>query len=116
MQRTSRRTVNQRIEYVRASAVALEMEWMATVVGQPQPVPSPLTLDSALQLAGSRNLAVEAARRQRAIREAAIRTARQIPNPDLSAEVSRDVPHQTVNLDFPLEIGGKRTRPGDLSP
>src|SRR5258706_1453490 len=115
MQRTSRRTVNQRIEYVRASAVALAMAWPATVLGQPQPVPSPLTFESALQLAGSRNLAVEADRRQRSIREAAIRTARQIPNPDLSSEVSRDVQHQTVNLDFPREIGGKRTRRVNLA-
>jgi len=80
-----------------------------------QPGPAPLTFEGALQLAATRNLAVEAARRQRAIREAAVRAARQLPNPDLSAEISRDVPHQAVNLDFPIEIGRKRGRRVDLA-
>src|SRR5690349_22552556 len=40
----------------------------------------------------SRNLAVAAARRARAIREAAIRTAHLHPNPDVGLEVSGDTP------------------------
>src|SRR5262245_29688705 len=94
-------------------AVALSLGLLqAAVLAQP---PTPLTYEGALQLAGSRNLAVEAARRQRSIREAAVRAARQSPNPDLSADFSRDAPHQAVNLDFPIEIGGRRARRVDLA-
>ena len=115
MDRTSGPRKHRRIEDAGAIAAAVWIACAAVARAQPQPIPTPLTFESALQFAGSRNLAVEAARRQRAIREAAIRTARQIPNPDLSAEISRDVPHQGVNLDFPLEIGGKRARRVDLA-
>jgi cobalt-zinc-cadmium efflux system outer membrane protein len=76
---------------------------------------SPLSYDQALALATSRNLNVEAARRARLIREAAIRTARQIPNPDVSFETSQDSPHQSLNFDIPVEIGGKRSRRVDLA-
>ncbi len=80
------------------------------------PAPSiPLTYDGALDLATSRNLGLEAARRQRAIREAAIRAARQIPNPDVSFELTRDTPHETAGIDLPIEIGGKRSRRIDLA-
>src|SRR5262245_41478590 len=89
---------------------------LSDAAAQAQPaVPAPLTYEGAQQVATSRNLAVEAARRQRAIREAAVRAARQLPNPDLSAEITRDVPHQAVNLDFPIEIGGKRGRRVNLA-
>lgn len=79
------------------------------------PVPSPLTFESAVELAATRNLFVEAARRQRAIREAAVRVARQIPNPDFTAETSRDTPHQALGVDLPFEIGGRRARRVDLA-
>jgi cobalt-zinc-cadmium efflux system outer membrane protein len=82
---------------------------------QSQPPAAPLTFDAALDFATGRNLRVEAARRQRAIREASVRTAGQIPNPDLSGDASRDVPHQSINLDVPLELGGKRSRRVDLA-
>ena len=82
---------------------------------QPQPPLTALTFDTALAFATGRNLRVDAARRQRAIREAGVRTAGQIPNPDLSGEASRDVPHQAINFDVPLEIGGKRSRRVDLA-
>src|SRR5881397_3633147 len=82
----------------------------------PAAVPlTPLTYEAALDLATSRNLGLEAARRQRAIREAAIRTARQIPNPEVSFEASRDVPHQIATFSLPVEIGGKRSRRVDLA-
>src|SRR5438128_2169637 len=68
------------------------------------PVPAPLTFEAALDLATSRNLGLEAARRQRAIREAAIRIARQIPNPDVSVEVTRDTPHAVSSFNLPVEI------------
>ena len=76
---------------------------------------TPLTYAAALSLATTRNLALEAARRQRAIREAAVRIARQIPNPDVIVEVTRDVPHQIASFNLPVEIGGKRSRRVDLA-
>jgi cobalt-zinc-cadmium efflux system outer membrane protein len=83
---------------------------------QPSPIPAgPLTYEQALALATSRNLNVEAARRARAIRDAAIRTARQIPNPDVSFETTQDTPHQALSFDLPVEIGGKRGRRIDLA-
>ena len=82
---------------------------------QPQVPGGPLSYDQALALATSRNLNVEAARRARAIRESAIRTARLIPNPDVSFEVSRDVPHEVFSVDVPVELGGKRGRRIDLA-
>lgn len=94
--------------------------WLLAVVLPPavaaqSPIPSPLTFESALELATARNLSVEAARRQRAIREAAVRAARQAPNPELSAETSRDTPHQVLSVDLPFELGGKRARRVDLA-
>jgi len=85
------------------------------LVGQ-TPVPSaPLTFEAALNLATGRNLRVEAARRQRAVRESAVRTAGLVPNPEIVAESSRDTPHQLVSLDVPFELGGKRSRRLDLA-
>ena len=81
-----------------------------------QPVPSaPLTYEQALALATSRNLNLEAARRQRAIRQAGIRTARQAPNPGVAVEVTRDTPHQIFTFDLPVELGGRRARRIDLA-
>ena len=80
------------------------------VGAQSQPMSTPLTYEAALDLATSRNLAVEAARRQRAIREGNVRSARQLPNPDLVAESSRDTPHQVLSVDVPLELFGTRGR------
>lgn len=82
---------------------------------QPPAVAGPLTYEQALDLATSRNLGLEAARRQRAIREAAIRTARQVTNPNVSLEVTRDTPHQVFSFDLPIELGGKRGRRIDLA-
>ena len=96
-------------------ALALAVVAGAVVSAQP-PIPAgPLTYDQALALASSRNLNVEAARRARLIREAAIRTARQIPNPDVSFEATQDVPHQALSVDIPVELGGKRSRRIDLA-
>src|SRR5262249_15728760 len=44
-----------------------------------------------------------------------VRTAGLLPNPDLVAESSRDIPHQALSLDFPIEIGGQRSRRLDLA-
>lgn len=79
-------------------------------VPAPAVQPGPLTYQAALDLATARNLGLATAMRQRAIREAAVRIARQWPNPDFSFEVSRDAPHEVVSVGFPIEIGGKRSR------
>jgi outer membrane protein, heavy metal efflux system len=83
--------------------------------GQQPTAAGPLTYDEVLLLATSRNLSLAAARRARAIREAGVRTAGQIPNPDVTFEVTRDVPHQIVSFNLPVEIGGKRTKRIDLA-
>jgi cobalt-zinc-cadmium efflux system outer membrane protein len=74
-----------------------------------------LTYSAAWEIASSRNLKLAAARRQRAAREAAIVTAGLRPNPDFTAEVSRDTPHEVIGVDWPLEIGGQRSRRLDLA-
>ena len=83
--------------------------------GPAPPIPAPLTYQQALDLATSRNLGLDAARRARAIREASIRTAGQRPNPSASLEVTRDSPHEVFIFDLPVELGGKRARRIDLA-
>jgi cobalt-zinc-cadmium efflux system outer membrane protein len=100
-------------KYLAAIAFAVAVVAPATA-GQPA-VPTPLTYPRALELATSRNLGVAAATRARVIREAAIRTAGEIPNPDLSLDFTQDVPHQVVTLGVPIELGGKRRRRIDLA-
>lgn len=70
----------------------------------------PLTFREALDAATSLNLQLAAVRRGRAIREAELRAAGQLPNPDLSAEITKDVPHGDVSIAFPLDIGRTRSR------
>jgi cobalt-zinc-cadmium efflux system outer membrane protein len=95
--------------------VAFSLLMREPLAAQPEQVPSPLTYQAAVDFASSRNLAVAAARRRRAIREANIRTAGQIPNPDLSVEITRDTPHQAVVLGVPVEMNGRRGRRIDLA-
>jgi cobalt-zinc-cadmium efflux system outer membrane protein len=75
----------------------------------------PLTYRAALELATQRNLSLEAARRQRAIREAQVRAAGQVDNPTLLFEASRDVPHEVLSLEVPVGLGIKRARRIDLA-
>src|SRR5438552_13804757 len=100
---------------VAAFATVAVLAWPAVAVAQAPPITGPITYEQALDIATSRNLNVEAARRQRAIRESAIRTARLLPNPDVSFELTQDVPHQTFNVDVPIELGGKRARRIELA-
>ena len=74
----------------------------------PQAAGAPLTFSAALDLATSRNLGLEAARRQRAIRDAQLRTARQWANPEVGLEVTQDSPHENLTFGLPIEIGGQR--------
>jgi cobalt-zinc-cadmium efflux system outer membrane protein len=75
----------------------------------------PLTYRAALELATQRNLSLEAARRQRAIREAQVKAAGQIENPTVLFETSRDTPHQVLSFDVPVGLGLKRARRIDLA-
>ncbi len=74
----------------------------------PQAGAAPLTFGAALELATSRNLGLEAARRQRAIREAQLRTARQWANPEVGFEATEDSPHENLTFGLPVEVGGQR--------
>ena len=74
----------------------------------PQAASAPLTFSAALELAASRNLGLEAAKRQRAIRQAQVRIAGQWANPEVSFETTQDSPHENLAFGYPLEIGGQR--------
>src|SRR6185436_15129280 len=87
----------------------------APVPAQTPALSGPLTYDQALDLASSRNLGVAAARRARAIREGALKTAGLRPNPSASFEVSRDTPHEVFVFGLPVELGGKRGRRFELA-
>jgi len=99
-----------------AAAAAFLAIFLTPAVGAQTLDPStPLTFDAARAYAATHNLAVEAARRGRAIREANIHAAGQRPNPAFDAEVTRDTPHQTLTLELPIEIGGQRGRRIDVA-
>jgi len=68
-----------------------------------------LTFRATLDLATAQNLELAAVRRGRAIREAELRTAGQYANPDVSADITKDVPHGDVSIAFPLDIGRTRS-------
>ncbi len=70
----------------------------------------PLTLHMALDLADKQNLDLAAARLQRAIATAGIRTAGEIANPAISYSASRDAPHESLFFDQQFQIGGQRGR------
>ncbi len=69
---------------------------------------SSLDLQRALAAAETGNLELRAARQQRAIVLAGLRIAGQIPNPTVSFAAARDVPHESLVWDQPIELGGKR--------
>ncbi len=92
-------------------AAALALCAAPVRAGQPpQAAGGPLTFSAALELATSRNLGLEAARRQRAIREAQLRTAGQWANPEVGFEATQDTPHENLTFGLPIEIGGQRGR------
>jgi cobalt-zinc-cadmium efflux system outer membrane protein len=77
--------------------------------------PKKLSLQSALDLASRQNLDLLAARAQRAVAQAGVRIAGQIPNPTASVGVLRDTPHEALFFDQHLEIGGRRGRRIELA-
>jgi outer membrane protein, heavy metal efflux system len=76
---------------------------------------APLTFRAALDLAASRNLDLAAIKRQRAIREAQVRVAKQWANPTVGFEATQDTPHENLTFDFPLPLGGVRGKQIDLA-
>jgi cobalt-zinc-cadmium efflux system outer membrane protein len=86
-----------------------------SVLASAQPSSTPLTYRAALELATARNLSLEAARRQRAIREANVKAAGQIDNPSVLFEASRDAPHEILSVEMPIGLGFKRSRRIDLA-
>ncbi len=69
-----------------------------------------LTLSEALDLASRQNLDLSAARLRQSVTQAGVRIARQLPNPTAAVSMSRDLPHQSLVFEQPLELGGKRQR------
>jgi cobalt-zinc-cadmium efflux system outer membrane protein len=97
-----------------AVAILLSAGPMAARAAAQAPA-APLTFSAALDLAASRNLDLAAIKRQRAIREAQVRVARQWANPAVGFEVTKDSPHENLTFDFPLPLGGVRGRQIDLA-
>jgi cobalt-zinc-cadmium efflux system outer membrane protein len=93
---------------IRVAASILLCAGPALAGEPPQAGSAPLTFSAALDLATSRNLGLEAARRQRAIRDAQLRTARQWANPEVGFEATQDSPHENLTFGLPIEIGGQR--------
>jgi cobalt-zinc-cadmium efflux system outer membrane protein len=67
-----------------------------------------LTLAEALDRAEKLNLDLQAARAQRAVTLAGIRVAQKLPNPTIFFSAARDTPHESLFMDQPIEIGGRR--------
>lgn len=98
--------------------VALLCVWTGVRAQAPAPggpPEHPITLQDALDLASRQNLDLMAARQRRAFALAGIRAARQIPNPTVDFESSRDAPHQVLFFTQPIELGGKRARRTDVA-
>jgi cobalt-zinc-cadmium efflux system outer membrane protein len=93
----------------------------AAAQAPPSPTPGPnsqatpaatgkkLTLQEAFSRADKQNLDLAAARLRRAVALAGIIIAGQRPNPTISVSVTRDLPHESVFIDQPLELGSKRS-------
>jgi cobalt-zinc-cadmium efflux system outer membrane protein len=75
----------------------------------PPPTEARLTLEEALALARA-NPAIAAARLRRAVDEAGLATAREIPNPEARYEHTNELPHDAVSVAQLIELGGKRRR------
>jgi outer membrane protein, heavy metal efflux system len=84
--------------------------WGWSLPARAQPQAAALTFKAALDLAASRNLDLAAAKRQRAVREAQVRIARQWANPAVGFEATQDSPHENLTFEVPLPIGGVRGR------
>ncbi len=77
--------------------------------------PKRLSLQGALDTATRQNLDLVAARLRQAVSEAGVQIARQLPNPTVSFGAARDLPHESLLVDQPLELGGLRGRRIELA-
>lgn len=83
--------------------------------GVSAPAAVTLSLREALDRASRQNLDLATARLRRAVAQAGIRIARQLPNPTVTFSAVRDSPHESLTFDQPFEIGGKRGRRIELA-
>src|SRR6266850_2491064 len=74
-----------------------------------------LSLQEALDTATRQNLDLVAARLRQAVSEAGVQIARQLPNPTVSFGAARDLPHESLLVDQPVELGGLRGRRIELA-
>jgi outer membrane protein, heavy metal efflux system len=82
--------------------------------GQAAP-PPPLTLAGAMQRALESNPDIAAARLARAVHAAGIDVAAERPNPEVSYELAKETPKQSLTAVFPIELGSKRQYRMDLA-
>jgi len=82
---------------------------------QPAPQGTPLTLGDALDRANRQNLELATARLRRAVSQAGIRIAGQLPNPSIIFNAARDTPHESLLFDQQFDINGKRRRRVELA-
>jgi len=88
---------------------------VAVVLGAPAAHADPLSLEDAFKLAESGSPALTAARLEVPVAQAGVGVARQIPNPELAFEETRETPRDALSFTFPLETGGKRGRRVDVA-
>lgn len=69
-----------------------------------------LSLVSAVDRALNANPTIAAARLTRAVNLAGLAVASERPNPEVSVEIEKETPKQSVGIGVPIELGGKRTR------
>ena len=81
----------------------------ARLAAQAPPV-DPLTLDQAVERALAANPTIAAARLGRAVRLAGIAVAGERPNPEVTFEIEKETPKQSVGIAVPIELGGKRAK------
>jgi len=70
----------------------------------------PLTLDMAVERALAANPTIAAARFGRAVRLAGIAVAGERPNPEVTFEVEKETPKQSLGIAVPIELAGKRAK------
>jgi cobalt-zinc-cadmium efflux system outer membrane protein len=70
----------------------------------------PLTLDRAVERALAAHPTIAAARFGRAVRLAGIAVAAERPNPEVTFEVEKETPKQSLGIAVPIELAGKREK------
>lgn len=79
------------------------------------PAGTRLTLSEAFERANRQNLELATARLRRAVSQAGIRIAGQLPNPSIIFNAARDTPHESLLFDQQFDINGKRRRRVELA-